>query len=76
MCPACIPTVAKALKAPRFCAIPAAAITLARSSALLIPNNATFVCAPGCILTAPPTKPTAIGHSILPTRFPSSSFSQ
>jgi hydroxymethylglutaryl-CoA reductase len=47
-----------------------------RALAEVIPSRATLACAAGCTLTAPPTKPTAIGSSIEPTKLPSPSFSQ
>src|SRR2546422_676988 len=76
MCPRWIPSVARARRAAKFCARPTAAITSPSSCALFTPRRRTFALAVGWTAVAPPTSPTAIGSSMVPTKSPFASFSQ
>src|SRR5213593_135911 len=58
-----------------LCRQPTAAITSASSCAVLTPRRWTFAFAVGWTAVAPPTSPTAMGSSIVPTRSPFASFS-
>mmetsp|Transcript_31933 Transcript_31933/g.110394 ORF Transcript_31933/g.110394 Transcript_31933/m.110394 type:complete len:290 (+) Transcript_31933:111-980(+) len=76
MCPFWMPSVARARRAARFCARPAAAITLARPAADATPRIFTLARAAGCCATAPPTRPTASGSDMVPTKAPPSVLAQ
>src|SRR3989442_1591761 len=70
-----MPSVASARRAAKFCAKPTAAMTSASSCAVLTPSRWTFAFAVGWTAVAPPTRPTAMGSSIVPPRSPLASFS-
>ncbi len=70
MCPFWIPSEASALIALKFCARPTATITHASSLADLICRIFAQTLAIGWTLIIPPTTPTDIGSSILPTKLP------
>ena len=76
MWPRWMPSVAKARSAAKFCASPTVAMISPSSCALFTPRSRTFARAVGWTAVAPPTSPTAIGISIVPTKSPDASFSQ
>src|SRR5690606_42152662 len=75
MWPRWMPSVASARTAAKFCASPTAVMISASSAAVPTPSSATAACAAGCTVVAPPTRPTGIGSSSVPTRSPAASFS-
>jgi hypothetical protein len=68
-----MPSVASARTAAKFCASPTAVMISASSDAVPTPRSLIAACATGCTLVAPPTNPTGIGSSSVPTTFPSAS---
>src|SRR5271157_1751123 len=75
MWPRWIPSVARARSAAKFWASPTEASTSPSSRADFTPSTLTFAFAVGWTAVAPPMRPTGAGISIVPTRFPSLSFS-
>jgi len=71
-----MPSVASARSAATFCASPTLAMISESSLALVTPMILSAAWALGCTLVAPPTMPTAIGISRVPTRLPSRSLPQ
>src|SRR5699024_6189866 len=70
MCPRCTPSVASTRRAARFWARPAATMISARSWAVVTSAIRRLARAAGWTLVAPPTRPTGIGISRVPTRSP------
>ncbi|KAG1578766.1 hypothetical protein G6F46_015746 [Rhizopus delemar] len=75
MWPRWMPSVASARNAPRFCARPTATATSPSSCADFTSMIFSASLASGCVLVAPPTRPTGMGISIVPTSAPEVSFS-
>ena len=73
MCPRWMPSVASARRAARFCANPTLTMISASSRAVVTCISLSAACAVGCTRVAPPTMPTAMGISSVPTSAPPSS---
>jgi hypothetical protein len=71
MWPRWMPSVASALRAAMFWARPTATVTSASSCAVSTPRIFSESWASGWVLVAPPTRPSAMGISSVPTRRPS-----
>ncbi len=73
MWPCWMPSVANALSAEKFCARPTVAMIWASSVADFTPRIWWFSFTAGFDISEPPTMPTFMGISMLPTRLPSAS---